>query len=214
MTVADGTFIARRNPFRVGFGQRPAVIAVDLQNDFIDASAPSSCGPLAVERLPDVRRLLAAARRSKVPVIYTQGLVAPDLSDVGLWKGKAHRSGQTQIEGTWGAQIHDDVRPHEGDHVVSKRRPSGFFGTDLLDRLHLLDVDSLIVCGSSMSGCVRATAVDGFSYDYRVAVVEECVIDRNLDLIHRNLEDIDRKYCDAVSLDEVLGLFDELDPPQ
>jgi maleamate amidohydrolase len=190
---------------RVGFGERPALLVVDMQWDFVDPGSPSTCAPLAVDRLPDIRRLLDAARAAGIPVFFSQGLVAPDLSDVGLWKGWAHRTGHAQVEGTRGAEIVPELAPLPGEHVVRKRRPSAFFGTDLDVFLRGRRVDTLIVAGSSMSGCVRATVVDGFSLDYRVMMVTECVVDRTLEVLERNLFDMDAKYADAVGLAETLA---------
>lgn len=185
---------------RNGFGERPALVIVDMQYDFVDRDSPSTCWPMAEERMPDIRRLLDAA----IPIFFTQGLVKPDLSDVGLWKGHAHRTGLCQIEGTRGAEIVEELAPREGETVIPKRRPSGFFGTDLHDRLVARNVDTVILAGSSMSGCVRATAVDAFSHDFLTAVVSEAVVDRTEEVLERNLYDIDAKYVDAVSLDETL----------
>jgi maleamate amidohydrolase len=189
---------------RVGLGARPALLIVDMQNDFVDPNSPSSCTPMAQERLPAVRSILDAARAAGIPVLFSQGHVAPDLSDVGLWKGKSHRTGKIQIEGTRGAAIVDELTPISGEYVIDKRRPSAFFGTTLLETLRTLEVDTILLTGSSMSGCVRATAVDGFSHDYRVSIVEECVIDRSPELVERNLFDVNAKYVDAITLEEAL----------
>ena len=190
---------------RIGFGERPALLIVDMQNDFVDPDSPSTCAPMAQERLPAMRQLLEAAREAGVPVLFSQGLVAPNLADVGLWKGWAHRTGHAQVEGTPGAEIVADLAPLPDEHVVRKRRPSAFFGTDLDVFLRGLKVDTVILAGSSMSGCVRATATDAFSHDYRTMIVRECVIDRTSELCERNLFDMHAKYCDAVSLDETLA---------
>ena len=210
---ADTKELYRKQGFgatRIGFGERPALLVVDMQHDFVDPDSPSTCSPIAQERLPDFQRLLTAARESRIPVFYSQGLVAPDLSDVGLWKGRAHRTGKSQIEGTRGADIVPEGAPWPNEHVVRKRRPSVFFATDFDVFLRGLRVDTLIVTGSSMSGCVRATVVDGFSRDYRVMVVRECVVDRTAELIEHNLFDVDAKYADAVSLDETLDYLASL----
>ncbi len=193
----------------IGFGQRPALVIVDMQNDFVDPDAPSTCAPLAQDRLPDIRRLLDASRAAGIPVFFTQGLVDPSLVDIGLWKGAAHRTGKTQIEGSRGAQIVDELAPLPGEHAIPKRRPSGFFGTslDLLLRSH--GVDTILLAGSSMSGCVRATATDGFSNNYRVMIVRECVIDRTLEVLERNLYDMNAKYADAVALADVESYLQE-----
>lgn len=190
---------------RIGFGSKPLVLIMDMQNDFVDPDSLSTCAPIAQERLPAVRTLLDAAREAGIPVAFTQGLVAADLSDVGLWKGKAHRTGGCQVEGTRGAEIIEELTPLAGEHVVTKRRPSAFFGTSLLELMRSLEIDTLLLAGSSMSGCVRATVVDAFSHDFRVSVIEDCVIDRSPELIERNLFDVNAKYSDAVRLDEVLA---------
>jgi nicotinamidase-related amidase len=190
---------------RVGFGQRPALLVVDMQYDFVDPDSPSTCAPIAQERLPDIQRLLSHSRAAGIPVFFSQGLVHPTLVDVGLWKGWAHRTGKCQIEGTRGAEIVAELAPRPEEHVVQKRRPSAFFRTDLEVFLSGLHVDTLILAGSSTSGCVRATAVDAFSRDLRTMIVRECVIDRTAELSERNLFDLHAKYADAVSLDETLA---------
>jgi len=189
---------------RIGFGANPALLIVDMQHDFVDPDGSATCAPMAVERLPDVERLLAAARAAGIPVFHSMGVVRPDLSDVGLWKGTAKREGRCQIEGSWGAEIVPQLAPVAGEHVIRKTRPSAFFGTDLYHRLRGLGVDTILTAGASMSGCVRATVVDAFSYDYRVAVVRECVVDRSVQLVERNLFDVDAKYADSIALEEAL----------
>jgi nicotinamidase-related amidase len=195
---------------RIGFGERPALVIVDMQWDFIDPDGPSTCSPIAQERLPDDRRQLDASRSANIPVFFTQGLVDPTLFDVGLWKGEAHRTGKTQIQGTRGSEIVPELAPIPGEHVIQKRRPSGFFGTSLDFFLRSYKVDTILLAGSSMSGCVRATLVDAFSRDYRVMVVRECVVDRTLEVLERNLFDVNAKYADAVSLDEVESYLEKI----
>lgn len=197
---------------RIGFGERPALLVVDMQVDFVDPESPSTCAPMAQEQMPAIRRLLDACREARMPVFFSQGLVAPDLSDVGLWKGWAHRTGHSQVEGTQGAEIVEELAPLPGEQVIRKRRPSVFFESDLEVFLRGRRIDTLILAGSSMSGCVRATAVDGFSRDYRVMLVRECVIDRSWELVDRNLFDVDAKYADAVSLEETLEYVSKLGP--
>ncbi len=187
---------------RIGFGSRPALLIVDMQWDFVNPDSAATCAPVATERLPAIRRLLDKCREAGIPIFFSQGLVAPSLADVGLWKGWAHRTGNSQVEGTPGAEIVEELTPLRGEHVVRKRRPSAFFGSDLDTFLRGLRVDTLLVAGSSMSGCVRATVVDGFSLDYRVMMVNEAIVDRTVELLERNLFDMDAKYADAVSLAE------------
>ena len=194
---------------RIGFGERPALLVVDMQRDFVDPDAPMTCAPMAQERLPAVRALVEVCRRGGVPVLFSQGLVSPDGSDAGLWKAEARLAGRVQVEGTPGAEIVPELAPGAGEKIIRKRRPSAFFATDLDVFLRGLRVDTLLVCGSSMSGCVRATVVDAFSRDYRTIVVADCVIDRSPVVLETNLFDVGAKYADVVGLPEVEAYLDE-----
>ena len=189
----------------IGFGESPALLMVDMQVDFVDPDAPATCAPMAQERLPAIQSLLAASRAASIPVFFTQGTVDPSLIDVGLWKAKAHRNGLVEVMGTRGAEIVSELAPLPTEHVIQKRRPSGFFGTDLDLLLRSYKVDTVLVAGASMSGCVRATVVDAFSHDYRVMVVRECVVDRTMSVLDSSLFDVNAKYADVVSISDVLA---------
>jgi maleamate amidohydrolase len=100
-------------------------------------------------------------------------------------------------------KIREEFKPEPGDVVIYKERASGFFGTPLIAHLTQKGIDSLIVCGESTSGCVRASCVDAYSLGYHVSIVEECVFDRSI-LSHKvNLFDLHHKYADVMTLDEV-----------
>jgi maleamate amidohydrolase len=182
---------------------------IDMQHDFVDEDSQSTCAPMAIDRIPAILSLLDAARKAGIPVFHTQGIVKPDLSDLGLWKGTAKRQGRCQIDGTRGAEIVPELAPAAGERVIRKTRPSAFFGTDLHEQLELLGIDTLLVAGASMSGCVRATVTDGFSHDYRVSVVRECVVDRSQALVDSNLFDVAAKYADEVGLEEVIDYLSQ-----
>ena len=100
--------------------------------------------------------------------------------------------------------IVDEVAPLPGEMVFRKAAPSGFFGTPLAPHLNYLRADTVLIAGESTSGCVRATVVDGHSYRFRMAVVEECVFDRHQATHALNLFDMDQKYADVLSIEEVL----------
>jgi maleamate amidohydrolase len=191
---------------RIGFGERPAVLIVDMQNDFCAAEAPTSLYPGICATYEPIKRLSCFARESSVPVIYTQGLVAADGSSAGLWLKKMayHGARSIQIEGSRGAEIVDELRPQPGDRIVRKWRPSAFFRTDLEVFLGVRQIDTLLICGTSMSGCVRASAVDAFMRDIRPMIVREGVADRSEAVLQANLFDVDQKYGDVVSLAECL----------
>jgi nicotinamidase-related amidase len=191
---------------RIGFGERPAVLVMDMQHDFCDPDAPTTLWPSIGETFEPIRRLCAVARERGVPVIYTQGLVAADGSSAGLWrfKQKYHAEGRIQVEGSRGAEIVPEVARQPGDRLIRKWRPSAFFRTDLEVFLGVRAIDTLLFCGTSVSGCVRATATDAFMRDIRAMIVRECVADRTPAVLEANLFDLEAKYGDVVTLAETL----------
>jgi hypothetical protein len=175
-----------------------------MQVDFVDPASPSRCAPVAQERLPAIRRLLDAARAAAIPVLFSQGLVAPDLSNVGLWKSPIHRSGGCPVEDTRGAEIVEELAPLATEAVVRKRRPSVFFGSDLDVSLRGHRVDTLIVCGSSMGAFAPPSPTPSRSTTERWSSASASSIGPS-SCSERNLFDVDAKYADAVTLDETLA---------
>jgi len=106
--------------------------------------------------------------------------------------------------------IKEELAPMPGDLVIHKERASAFFGTPLIAHLRQRGVESLVICGESTSGCVRASTVDAYSYAFHCVVVEECTYDRSL-LSHKvNLFDLHHKYADVMHVEEVIGHFESL----
>ena len=206
---------------RQGFGSRPAVIVVDVNYNFVgDVPEPilesikkyrNSCGEEGWQGVYQIRRLLEAARAKSVPIFYSTGSSRPSALTAGRWHGKNRRGDEDfQARARDGNEIVREIAPHEGDIVILKDKPSVFFGTPLMSYLHELQVDTLLVAGTTTSGCVRATVVDAFSYNFRVVVIEECVFDRGQTSHKVNLFDMQAKYADVVPLDAVLDYLGEL----
>jgi maleamate amidohydrolase len=152
--------------------------------------------------LPHIELLLETARRADVPVFYTCG--APrraDGSDRGRWADKNARQSSDTAQAD---QILAEIAPQGDDLVIAKRKPSAFFGTALVSHLISRRIDTLIVCGVTTSGCVRATVIDAFSYDYRVVVAEEATFDRGEASHAMALFDMDMKYANVTPVDEVV----------
>jgi nicotinamidase-related amidase len=198
---------------RMGFGAKPAMIVVDVNYDFVgDKPEPImesikrwrySCGDVGWNGLRAIQRLLAAARPRGVPIIYTTVEHRADALDYGRDRDKNFRTGEaTSVEGGKGPQIPQEIAPMPADVVISKKKPSAFFGTPLASYLIDLGVDTLLVTGVSTSGCVRATVVDGHAYNFRVCLVEEGCFDRSAVAHKVNLFDMHMKYADVVSLAE------------
>ena len=216
LTEQDRAHLALRERPRKGFGQRPALLLIDLYRAvYGDAPQPlleavkdwpSTCGMAAWDALPAIQRLLAAARSRGIPVIHTTGLdEAKEYRGIGretnLDPAAADRERRRY-------QIIDEVAPLPGEFVVRKASPSCFWGTPLVGYLTSLGIDTLIVGGESTSGCVRASVVDGSTYRYRVIVAEECVFDRHQMCHAVNLFDMHQKYADVLPLNDVLSYLD------
>jgi len=198
---------------RVGFGSEPALLVIDVQNYMVGPPSgsahlyPSACGAQAQRALAALPALIAAARERGVPVIYTRNEYRRDGADMGVYRRK--RGMPTTegwcLAGSEGARIHEAVAPAPEDIVLSKSKPSAFFGTPLLALLVDRGVDTVIVTGGSTSNCVRASAVDAASNNLRTIVVADCVFDR-FEISHLTaLFDLDRQYADVVTLDAALA---------
>lgn len=188
---------------RMGFGKRPAVVVVDFCRAFTDPAI----SPLAAnldQEVAATRTLLDSARRQQVPVIYTTVEYDPDLKDAGLWKLKT-RSQDSLIRGTKGPEIDPRLAPQPDEHILIKKFASAFFGTHLQAILRPMGVDTLLICGATTSGCVRATVVDSCQHGFYTAVVRKCVGDRAPGPHEANLFDMDAKYADVIPLSEALN---------
>ena len=148
--------------------------------------------------------MLATAREVTVPLIYTMGEPRRRQADVGRWGGKNVRAAEEAAAGQWdhGNRIVDEIAPQPDDLVIRKSKPSAFFGTPLASYLNEMGVDSVLLMGGTTSGCVRATVVDAFSFNYRVGIVLEGTFDRFAASHKINLFDMGAKYADVITMDE------------
>lgn len=211
----DGTQTLYREQgmgLRIPPGEHPAILVIDMQHDFCDPEAPTTLWPSIGRTYEPIKRLCVAARERNVPVVYTQGLVAADGSSAGLWRFKQrfHAEMRVQIEGSRGAEIIDELAPQAGDRVIRKWRPSAFFRTDLEVFLGARHIDTLLCCGTSVSGCVRATVTDAFMRDIPCMVIRDCVADRTESVLEANLFDLHQKYAEVVTLSESLAYLETL----
>jgi nicotinamidase-related amidase len=204
--AADSTIYRQRGfQRRVGFGERPALINIDLGNAWTRPGHPFSCDGMDVI-IPAVQALNAAARERGIPIVYTTTayeVVEGPNSDMGLWNRKipleALRVGSEDVA------IDDRISPQEGELVVVKKRASALHGTNISSYLTAHGVDTVILTGVTMAGCVRHTAEDAIAEGFRPIVVREAVGDRVPGVVQWNLFDIDAKFGDVESLDVVLG---------
>jgi nicotinamidase-related amidase len=189
-----------------GLGRRPALVLVDIIRGFTDPDCP--LGSAADDVVEANRKLLAAFRAKNLPVFFTTVIYHNDQ------QARVFRDRVPALEllkpGAHWVEVDPRLEPAEGERIVEKQWASGFFKTDLDESLRAMGVDSLVVTGLTTSGCVRATAVDGLQYDYKVVVPAEAVGDRNEEAHRANLFDLNAKYADVLDLSRVMLLIEDL----
>jgi maleamate amidohydrolase len=210
---------------RGGFGKRPVILVIDVNYNFtgdrpepiLDSIKrwPNSCGEDAWESMRHIKRLLDSGRKKGLPVIYTTGSMRPDGWDRAAWSWKNKRTAEwrSNTHGTNlnGNDINPEIAPEPSDIMIEKLKPSGFHGTPLNSFLTNFKADSILMVGTTTSGCVRASVLDAFSENYRVTLVEEGCFDRSESSHAINLCDMNAKYADVVKTDEVIEYIDGLE---
>ncbi len=202
-TLAPEYFHDRGFGGKMGFGKKPALIVVDFTVGFTDPALP--LGSVSDAEIAQTNRLIDAAHGAGMAVFFTAIQYEDStLSDAGLWRRKI-ASLDTLVLGS--VAVEQDPRLHMGadDTLIVKRYASSFFGTDLSAQLWQRDIDTLVVAGTSTSGCVRATVVDACQMGFRPIVVREAVCDRSPEAHRQALTDIETKYGDVMGIDEVLS---------
>jgi len=191
----------------VTVGTRPAVLVVDFSRGFTDPE--STMGSDLTREVEATNRVLAAAREREIPIIFTTIGFEPNLKDGSLWLEKAPGLGELIVGGKW-VEIDPRLERREEETVILKKGASAFFGTNLPSILVSQGVDTVIMCGATTSGCIRATAIDLLQYGYPTLVPRECVGDRAQGPHDANLVDIQAKYADVVSVEEALAYVESV----
>ncbi len=199
-----------------GLGKRPALLIIDVQYrtvgtrpmPFWDAieEFPTSCGEIGWKAVGNIAKLLATFRQKGWPVLYPH--VAPkEQFDGGRLADKVPA---LMTVGSKGYEFVAEVAPDPKDILLPKKHPSAFFGTPLASYLINLGADSLVVTGCTTSGCVRGSVVDGFAYNFRMAVCSDAVYDRSPTSHCVNLFDMSEKYADVMTTDECIAALADL----
>jgi maleamate amidohydrolase len=201
---SDAEFFRQRGfGQKLGFGQRPALLIVDMAKAFTNPAM--TLGSNLDSQIEAIQALLRAAHDRDVPVIFsTVSYEDENLKDAGVF-GMKQKGSSTLRAGTEGVQIDSRLEFRKSDSLLVKKYASCFFGTDLVSRLLVRQVDTLIITGCTTSGCVRASAVDACQIGFRPMVVREAVGDRSQAAHEQSLFDLNAKYADVVSLDETLN---------
>jgi maleamate amidohydrolase len=189
----------------VTLGTRPAVLVVDFSRGFTDPE--STLGSDLTREVEATNRVLTVAREQEIPVIFTTIGFEPNLKDASLWLEKLPALEELIVGSKW-VEIDPRLERREDETVVLKKGPSAFFGTNLPSILVSQGVDTVVLCGATTSGCIRATAIDLLQYGYPTLVPRECVGDRAEEPHGANLVDIQAKYADVVSVEEALSYLE------
>jgi maleamate amidohydrolase len=192
---------------RVGFGQRPALLVIDMIRAFTDLRSPLASN--LDSQVEAINRLLGLTRERGLPIIFSTVAYDRDLQEAGIWIRKIP-SNKWLVEGSEWVEVDQRHQRRPDEMLLVKKYASCFFGTDLAARLITRGIDTLLITGCTTSGCVRASAVDACSFGLHTIVIQEAVGDR-ADLPHiANLFDIDAKYGDVVGLDEALAYLEQV----
>lgn len=195
---------------RLSLGDAPAILVVDFMNAFTNPRFP--LGADLDHEVESTKFLLDEARaRDDLPIIFTVEAFSPTLVDAAVWSTKIP-SVSMLVEGSPWVQLDDRMERRPGEVVLTKKGPSAFCGTHLASLLISLRVDTVILCGATTSGCIRATAIDLMQYGFPAFVPIECVGDRATAPHQANLFDIDAQYGDVVSLEKMIAYVRGLSP--
>lgn len=199
-----------------GLGSRPALLVIDTQYRTVGSTPrpilesireyATSCGDTGWAAVSQIVRMVATFRSAGFPIIYPH-VAYKRPYDAGRFADKVPAVMSVDARGY---QFVAELAPHSDDILVPKHHPSAFFGTALASYLVTLQADSVVLTGCTTSGCIRATAVDAFSYGYRVVVPVECVYDRSVVAHAVNLFDMASKYADVMRADAVMSGIAEL----
>ena len=192
---------------RLGIGERPALIVVDFVQAYLDPDSPLYAGVEDVREI--AARLLGIARRSSIPVFHSRVEYEPGGADGGVFYRKIAAL-KCFDKGSPLGKFADGLEPVARETVITKQFASAFFNTPLADALEVAGIDTLIICGLTTSGCVRATAVDAIQHGFVPVVVRDAVGDRGPAPHEANLFDLENKYADVMTSSEVAAVISEL----
>jgi len=186
------------------FGQRPALLVVDVVAAYLDPASPLYLG--GAEAVACVARLIAACRAKSIPVVYTQVVYSSGGRDGGLFYQKVPALKAFDAGSPLGV-IPAEIAAQPEDVIVTKQYASAFFGTSLASTLAAMKVDTVMIGGFSTSGCVRATTLDALQHGFAPFVVRQACADRDPRPHESNLFDLQAKYAEVIDEAAALALI-------
>ena len=201
---------------RFGFGRKPALVNVDLQNAYTRVGEFPTAYETDPRQIEHVNALARLFRANNCPVIWTYVAYRDSGEDCGVWGTRSDTPDSLQNIKVDSRRSQLDERceiDRDRDIIVNKRMASAFFETNLGSLFTFHKIDTVVVTGGSTSGCVRATVVDSLSRSFRTIVPEECVSDKHESPHFANLYDMALKYADVLPVSEVMAYLQQFEPP-
>lgn len=194
---------------RMGYGKAPAITTVDMARAWMSDGHPFTCENND-EVCANALKVLEAGRKAGVPIFHTTtGYTGEKQWDLCKWDEKIPMH-SLDIDSEW-MEIDPKLKPQPEEPVIHKKYASNFFGTHLAEILYKLGVDTLIVMGATSCACVRHTVMDSTGYGFKTIVPRGTIGDRVPGVIEWNLFDMDAKFADVVSVDEVVEYLEGID---
>lgn len=194
---------------RMGFGKRPAIVAIDVARGWLDPEV--DLGSSQADVLDAIVQVLEVGRETGTPIFFTtMGFASP--AEAGeVYARKLPLSG-TQAAGTPEMELHPAVQRRDDEPLIVKPRASGFFQTNLLTQLISRGIDTTVIVGLSTSGCIRATSESAFDYGFHAILPQEAVGDRCKSAHEAALFDIDARLADVMPVADVVAELRRLAP--
>jgi nicotinamidase-related amidase len=203
-----------------------ALIIVDMQHDFLHPDGafgrrarrqPERLAGMSLlaATIPMVKRLLDGFRDAGRPIVHNITTFQPDYADAQLRHGRHGLTSDGQallLEGSWGAQIVDELAPRRGEYVVAKKGYGGFANPALNTILRFRGVTTCVVAGVTTAICVSSTIRGGVEYNYRMVLVEDAVAEQSREMHEAEVKILERGFADVTSTREVVAPLERLDP--
>lgn len=194
---------------KIGWGKRPALIVVDFQKGFTMAESPMG-GDMTAE-VEATKRLADACRAKNIKCIYTRVGYNKDGSDLTVWSLKAPGL-REYTRDHWYYEYDERLGIQDDDILVEKHWPSAYLGTHIVQMLIAMNIDTVILAGCTVGGCLYATAIDSLSYGFRAMIATDACADRSEETKKIFMWNMGMKYGDLFTTDEIIEHINAMEP--
>lgn len=191
-------------------GKKPALLIIDFQKGFTQQRLSPLASEFHDEVFTNTNQLITAANEKNLPVYFTAIGFEENMEDAGIWVQKCVSLNSLKI-GSEAVEIDDRFLYDSKTHtMIIKKYASAFFGTNLASLMTGKGIDSVIIAGTSTSGCVRASVVDAMQHGFMPILAKECIVDRTISQHESNMIDMQSKYAEVMSVKEIINYLSQL----